>query len=162
MTTEPSPAGADRERVRTARGAYALVADDMRHRFASGEFPAGSMLPSEAALAAEYGIARSTLHRALEQLQAERLIVSRPGKGHVVATPGQELTTGPEYQRIAGDLRAAIVSGTLEPGAALPSEAALAAEYGVNRSTAREALAVLAGEGLIESVHGKGRFVRRV
>jgi GntR family mannosyl-D-glycerate transport/metabolism transcriptional repressor len=120
------------------------------------------MLPSEAALAAEYGIARSTLHRALERLRAERLIVSRPGKGHVVATPGQETAAGPAYRRIAAELRMAIASGSLESGAALPSEAALAAQYGVNRSTAREAFAVLAGEGLIEAVHGKGRFVRRV
>jgi DNA-binding GntR family transcriptional regulator len=119
------------------------------------------MLPSEAAFATEYGIARSTLHRALEQLQDERLIVSRPGKGRMVAVPEQELTTGPEYQRIAAELRAAIVSGELKSGAALPSEAALAAKHGVNRSTAREAFAVIAGEKLIETVHGKGRFVRQ-
>jgi DNA-binding GntR family transcriptional regulator len=42
----------------------------------------------------------------------------------------------------------------------LPSESALAQQYGVARGTARHALAELEGSGLIESVHGKGRFVR--
>ena len=37
----------------------------------------------------------------------------------------------PAYLRIAGDLRAAILSGALEPGAKLPSETKLMAQYGV-------------------------------
>jgi DNA-binding GntR family transcriptional regulator len=43
----------------------------------------------------------------------------------------------------------------------VPSESALAEEYGVSRGTARHALAELEGAGLVIAVHGKGRYVRK-
>jgi DNA-binding GntR family transcriptional regulator len=61
---------------------------------------------------------------------------------------------------MAADLRSLIETGQLRPGDALPSELVLAGRYGVARGTARHALAELEGAGLVESVHGKGRFVR--
>jgi DNA-binding GntR family transcriptional regulator len=61
---------------------------------------------------------------------------------------------------MATALRAMIESGELGPGDVVPSESALAQQYGVSRGTARHALAELEGTGLVESVHGKGRFVR--
>jgi GntR family transcriptional regulator len=54
-----------------------------------------------------------------------------------------------------------IESGRLCPGDPLPSESALARRYGVSRGTARHALAELAGAGLVQPVHGKGRYVRK-
>jgi DNA-binding GntR family transcriptional regulator len=62
---------------------------------------------------------------------------------------------------MAADLRALIESGKLRPGEAVPSESALADEYGVSRGTARHALAELEGAGLVTAVHGKGRYVRK-
>lgn len=62
--------------------------------------------------------------------------------------------------RIAGDLRAAIVDGTLPRGARLPSEADLCERYGVSRTPVRRALAILINEGLIVSRAGSGSFVR--
>jgi DNA-binding GntR family transcriptional regulator len=67
----------------------------------------------------------------------------------------------PQYRRISAEFRAAIESGELAPGTALPSEAAISARYGVARGTARQALADLSGSGLVEAVHGKGWFVCR-
>jgi DNA-binding GntR family transcriptional regulator len=58
------------------------------------------------------------------------------------------------------DLRAAIERGELGRGDMLPSEAALTEQYGVSRWTARQALIELQGAGLIETRHGKGRFVK--
>ncbi|GAA1213211.1 GntR family transcriptional regulator [Prauserella alba] len=66
----------------------------------------------------------------------------------------------PPYQQIAGMLRSAIESGTLEPGARLPSEAALMENFGVARMTARQAIQELRGEGLVIPEHGRGVFVR--
>jgi GntR family transcriptional regulator len=66
----------------------------------------------------------------------------------------------PVYKQVADLLRAAIVSGELAPGARLPSEQELIDEYGVGRSTARQAVTLLRNEGLIEVVHGRGSFVR--
>jgi DNA-binding GntR family transcriptional regulator len=151
----------------TAWGAYSEIAATLRERVASGEYAPGASLPSEAALCAEFGVVRNTVRRALAELEQEGLIETSPGRGRVVRTPGEESTSSAEgralarYRRISADLRAAIESGELQPGDVLPSEAALVERYGVSRGTARQALADLEGAGLIESKHGKGRFVRR-
>ena len=63
-------------------------------------------------------------------------------------------------RQVASELRSAIASGDLPPGAKLPSERALAAKYGVARNTAREAIRLLTDEGLVIAHHGKGVFVR--
>jgi GntR family transcriptional regulator len=72
-----------------------------------------------------------------------------------------EAPTQYEYRRIAAELRKRIEGGDLTVGDALPSEAAIVEKYGVARGTARQALAALERDGLIEARHGKGRFVRR-
>jgi GntR family transcriptional regulator len=68
----------------------------------------------------------------------------------------------PAYLRIAGDLRAAILSGALAPNARLPSETKLMAQYGVSRTVTKWAVGVLKGEGLVEGRRGSGTFVRSV
>lgn len=66
------------------------------------------------------------------------------------------------YAQVANELRAAIASGRLQPGARLPSERALAEQFGVSRATIVSALHVLRGEALIETRRGAGsRVVRR-
>src|SRR5262249_17372321 len=50
--------------------------------------------------------------------------------------------------------RSAIVSGHYPPGAKLPSETALAGEFGVARGTLRRALSILATEGKVVSRQG--------
>lgn len=66
----------------------------------------------------------------------------------------------PAYLRIAGDLRTAILNGDLLPGARLPSETKLMAQYGVSRTVVKWALSVLKGDGLVEGRRGSGTFVR--
>jgi DNA-binding GntR family transcriptional regulator len=142
----------------TAWGIYAKIADVLRQRIASGDLKPGSLLPSEAALCEEFAVVRTTVRRALAALNDEGLIETLPGKGRVVRgdAPGQY-----EYRRIAADLRGRIEHGELTAGDALPSEAAIVKEYDVARGTARAALISLENEGLVDSIHGKGRFVRR-
>jgi GntR family transcriptional regulator len=53
------------------------------------------------------------------------------------------------------------VSGRYAPGDRLPSERALAAEYGTARNTAREAIDLLQRDGLVTVEHGRGAFVRK-
>lgn len=145
----------------TAWGAYKHIAEAIRARIVGGEFATGAALPSEAMLRAEYGVARNTLRRALDQLAADGLVMVRPGVGRVVSTSDDRRSgTAPRYRRIADDLREMIESGRLGPGDSLPSEAEVSERYGVARGTVRHAFAKLEGAGLIESVHGKGRFVR--
>jgi DNA-binding GntR family transcriptional regulator len=132
----------------------------IRARIAEGEFPPGSALPSEAALCSQYGVSRNTLRRALDELAAESLLVAQPGRGRIVLDDSEASHSAmPQYRSMAAELRALIESGELAAGDALPSESALADRYGVARGTVRHALAELEGAGLVESIHGRGRFV---
>ncbi|MBP0578192.1 phosphonate metabolism transcriptional regulator PhnF [Labrys sp. LIt4] len=63
------------------------------------------------------------------------------------------------WRKIADLLEAEIVGGMLAPGTQLPTEAALAARFGVNRHTVRRALGELAGKGLVRTAQGRGTFV---
>jgi GntR family transcriptional regulator len=67
----------------------------------------------------------------------------------------------PPYRHIADDLRRLIQSHEIAPGERLPAERDLTDRYGVGRSTIRQALAMLRGEGLIDAAHGLGHFVRK-
>ncbi|WAE73653.1 GntR family transcriptional regulator [Streptomonospora nanhaiensis] len=151
---------------RTPWGTYHQIADALRSRIASKELAPGDAVPSEAALGREFGVARTTVRRALAELESERLIRAVPGTGRVVCTTEERERTpggGPppsQYRRIAAELRERIAGGDLAPGDALPSEAALVRQYGVSRGTARQALSELEGTGLVIAVHGKGRFVQ--
>lgn len=62
--------------------------------------------------------------------------------------------------RLAAVLREQITSGDLAPGAKLPSEKALQQTYGLARGTVRQAVAILRAEGLVETRHPVGTFVR--
>jgi GntR family transcriptional regulator len=70
-------------------------------------------------------------------------------------------TSVPRYRGIAAELHKRIAQSRYAPGTLLPSEAELAAEFGVTRMTVRQALAGLAGQGLIERRHGHGTLVAR-
>jgi DNA-binding GntR family transcriptional regulator len=145
----------------TAWGAYKRIGETLRARITGGEFVPGSALPSETVLCEQYGVARNTLRRALDQLADEGLLEVRPGRGRVVvSSPDVAGRVAPQYQAMADDLRNLIASGRFKPGDPLPSEMALAEQYSVSRGTARHALAELEGAGLVVTVHGKGRYVR--
>lgn len=58
------------------------------------------------------------------------------------------------YQRVAEQIEERILSGELPPGARLPAERELVNQFGVGRSTVREALRVLQSAGLVRSRPG--------
>ena len=60
----------------------------------------------------------------------------------------------PSYVQVASQLRSLILGGQLSPGERLPAEGDLAAQFGVSRSTTREALRLLAAQGLVETRRG--------
>jgi GntR family transcriptional regulator len=70
----------------------------------------------------------------------------------------------PLYRRISDELKVRIQAGEYVPGDRLPSELELARSYGVSRITSRQALDLLATEGLLVRRQGMGSFVahRRV
>jgi GntR family transcriptional regulator len=71
------------------------------------------------------------------------------------------MSEAPASRQLADKLREAIVNGTFRPGAKLPSERELARSYDIARNTARQAIAILQAEGLVEPQHGRGVYVRR-
>jgi DNA-binding GntR family transcriptional regulator len=66
---------------------YVQVADDIAAKIESGDFPAGSRLPSEAELAERYEVAKMTVRRALEVLRERGMVRTLHGRGSVVVAP---------------------------------------------------------------------------
>ncbi|GAB7536841.1 FadR/GntR family transcriptional regulator [Burkholderia sp. 22PA0099] len=65
------------------------------------------------------------------------------------------------YQQIADQLRAMIESGSFPPGSYLPPERELAAQFGVSRTSVREALIALEVIGMVSVRVGDGVSVRQ-
>ena len=59
-----------------------------------------------------------------------------------------EVVRSPAYEQVAHQLREAILDGALGPGDELPAERELCAQFGVSRTTVREALRALQAQGL--------------
>ena len=71
------------------------------------------------------------------------------------------LVDGPAYAyaQVADHLQARIDAGDLAPGARLPGERDLAAEYGVALGTIRRAMQELRGRGKVVTTPSKGTFI---
>jgi len=63
---------------------YAQVADHIEKRIKTGNLPPGSRLPGEYDLAEEYGVAYTTIRRAMQELRERGLIYTLPAKGSYV------------------------------------------------------------------------------
>jgi GntR family transcriptional regulator len=66
----------------------------------------------------------------------------------------------PVYLQVVDQIRLAAASGALRIGEALPSIRPLAQELRVNRNTIAKAYAELEGQGVIETIPGKGCFLK--
>lgn len=64
------------------------------------------------------------------------------------------------YLQLVEQVRIAAASGALQPGDPLPSIRPLAEDLRVNRNTIAKAYAELESQGVIETVPGKGCFLR--
>ncbi|MDF5751688.1 GntR family transcriptional regulator [Spongiactinospora sp. TRM90649] len=137
---------------------YTQIADRLRKRIASGEYPPGALLPSEKALCRQFMVARNTVRRALAILADEGLIVTHAAKGREVA--GGDDAEPYRYRLIARELREQIQRGELRTGSGVASEAELQRRYETSRNTVRRALAELERDGLIGVKQGVGRYVR--
>jgi GntR family transcriptional regulator len=69
-------------------------------------------------------------------------------------------TGKPAYLQLVDQVRYAAASGALRPGDALPSIRPLAEELRVNRNTIAKAYAELENQGVIETIPGKGCFLK--
>jgi GntR family transcriptional regulator, histidine utilization repressor len=62
------------------------------------------------------------------------------------------------YARVKQHLKEGLAAGRWPPGALMPSEAELVAEFGVSRMTVNRALRELQAEGLVQRTQGVGTF----
>ncbi len=77
------------------------IYNEMLRRLEKAAYGPGEFLPPERLLAAEFGVSRPTLRKALEPLVAAGMLVSQPGIGTRAAGPGQgEKSTGKSRQVI--------------------------------------------------------------
>jgi DNA-binding transcriptional regulator YhcF (GntR family) len=75
--------------VKLSKPKYATLADTVEQRINDGSYPPGATIPSEAALMAEFGMARPTVVRALNILVAAGLLEPHAGMGRVVRSADQ-------------------------------------------------------------------------
>jgi GntR family transcriptional repressor for pyruvate dehydrogenase complex len=102
------------------------VADALRQRIGSGALAISDQLPSENAMAEEFGVSRAVVREAVSRLKSEGLLYARQGKGIFVAPTAliRPLRIAPEAARSLQS-----VLGIVELRRALEAEAAaLAAE----------------------------------
>jgi DNA-binding FadR family transcriptional regulator len=75
--------------------ANSAILGRLKHAIETGIFANGDQLPAERQLAATFGAARSTIRKALDQLEEMKLVTRRAGRGSFVNYPGpgnEELT----------------------------------------------------------------------
>lgn len=76
-----------------AQAPYARVKDYLKQGLATGHWPPGALMPSEAELVARFGVSRMTVTRALRELQNEGLVTRVQGLGTYAAHLQQVAST---------------------------------------------------------------------
>lgn len=86
--TAPKPAVSARASVTLPKSSplYRQVKESLIHRVLSGEWKPGELLPSEQALATEYGLSQGTVRKAVSEMSSEGLVTRRAGRGTFVAS----------------------------------------------------------------------------
>ena len=64
---------------------FQQLANTLRTAIETGEYPAGSRLPTENELCQKYSVSRVTVRKALDELSHSEFLVRKPGKGTFVA-----------------------------------------------------------------------------
>jgi GntR family histidine utilization transcriptional repressor len=81
MNRMSTPAG----RARNAAAPFRRVQQFLRDQLASGRWPPGALMPSEAELVLQFGVSRMTVNRALRELQSAGLVDRVQGLGTFAA-----------------------------------------------------------------------------
>lgn len=98
----------------------------------------------------------------LQSLAIHRVSLDGKRDTHLLSKPSKKERTRALHKQLTASFRNRILDGRLPAGTRLPTDTELAAEYQLSRDTVRQALAILADEGLIERIQGRGTFVRQL
>ena len=89
-----------RSQAPTFQPLYVQTKALLEHALEAGEWPPGTAIPAEVALAARFGVSQGTVRKAIGALAAENLLVRRQGKGTFVATHTEEPASSFRFLRI--------------------------------------------------------------
>ena len=99
------------------RPLYLQLRDALAERIAGGEWKPSAAIPNESDLAREFGVSAGTMRKALDLMEAERLLTRRQGRGTFVNDQSSdELSArfsnirGPDGKRVCGQAKSAEVS----------------------------------------------------
>ena len=81
---------------------YSKLKNDLIRTITSRKLLPGQLIPSENTLAKKYAISRSSVRNALSELEAERKIIKKPGKGTIVNDFLEDLEHPPFKQKTIG------------------------------------------------------------
>ena len=70
--------------IQGSRPIWVQLAEQLRQRIVTGEYPAGSHFPTVRDLAAEAGVNPNTMQRAMAQLEADGLVITNRTAGRTV------------------------------------------------------------------------------
>ncbi|WP_405542800.1 GntR family transcriptional regulator [Streptomyces phaeochromogenes] len=130
------------------------IEQTLRARINDGTYAVRTWLPTTRHLAAEFGVAPTSIQTALKPLQEEKLLASRRPLGTYVVDsrrpgvppPGN---ASPTVANVGQALRERLRDGTYPPGSQLPTNQELATEFNAWPTTISKALKPLTKEGLI-------------
>jgi GntR family transcriptional regulator len=102
------------------RPLYLQLRDALAERIAGGEWKPTSAIPNETDLAREFGVSAGTMRKALDLMEAERLLTRRQGRGTFVNDQSSDELAArfsnlrdPDGKRICGQVKSAqITEGT--------------------------------------------------
>lgn len=89
-----------RSQAPTFQPLYVQTKALLENALEAGEWPPGTAIPAEVALAARFGVSQGTVRKAIGALAAENLLVRRQGKGTFVATHTEEPASNFRFLRI--------------------------------------------------------------
>lgn len=87
-----------------SKPAYQRIKESILKNIHSGKWQAGAMIPTENALALQFGVSRMTVNRALKELSQDKVLQRRQGSGTFVAQQ-QYNNTIVEVRNIAADIK---------------------------------------------------------
>ena len=127
LASTAAPGSARGRGVGPSAGLSADIGAALEQRIRSGAYAPGARLPTEMALAAEFGVSRAVVREAVARLKADGLVASRQGSGMSVAArpdsgsfklaPG---TPAGEALSHIFELRALVETGAAELAAVAP------------------------------------------
>jgi DNA-binding GntR family transcriptional regulator len=136
---------------------FTSAIDRIRANIASGEYPAGTQLPSEVQLSVSTGLSRYAIREAFAELERSGEVINRPGRRRTVA--GGRQPTDARYEQIKAAISDDVEHGRLVSGQRLGSEAELVERFAMSRVTVRRALADLENEGVLSRDEAGRRII---